>query len=105
MNCFNRTLYLALFCPHLTKPRFQISLLNFQEKADSHLQDYDPEIFDDDDFYHQVICAKTHCTVVLDLHCTIIQVAHSFSLSWKLLRELIERRTSTNTDDPVEMGR
>lgn len=23
-------------------------------QADTHLQDYDPEIFDDDDFYHQV---------------------------------------------------
>ena len=23
-------------------------------RADTHLHDYDPEIFDDDDFYHQV---------------------------------------------------
>ena len=26
-----------------------------QEQSDVHLRDYDPEIFDDDDFYHQVI--------------------------------------------------
>ena len=25
-----------------------------QEQSDLHLKDYDPEIFDDDDFYHQV---------------------------------------------------
>ncbi|XP_031560566.1 protein AATF-like [Actinia tenebrosa] len=46
-----------------------------EEQANAHLKDYDSEIFDDDDFYHQ------------------------------LLRELIERRTTTNTDDPIEMGR
>lgn len=27
----------------------------FQEQSDLHLKDYDSEIFDDDDFYHQVI--------------------------------------------------
>ena len=26
-----------------------------QEQSDVHLRDYDPEIFDDDDFYHQVM--------------------------------------------------
>ena len=26
-----------------------------QEQSEVHLRDYDPEIFDDDDFYHQVI--------------------------------------------------
>ncbi|XP_032236243.1 protein AATF isoform X2 [Nematostella vectensis] len=46
-----------------------------ESTADAHLKDYDPQVFDDDDFYHQ------------------------------LLRELIERKTSSSTDDPIEMGR
>eukprot|EP00057_Strongylocentrotus_purpuratus_P019199 XP_011673673.1 PREDICTED: protein AATF [Strongylocentrotus purpuratus] len=44
------------------------------ETANQHLKNYDPEIFDDDDFYHQ------------------------------LLRELIERRTSSTTD-PIQLTR
>ena len=28
-------------------------------QADTHLQDYDSEIFDDDDFYHQVLYTYT----------------------------------------------
>ncbi|KAM7438426.1 hypothetical protein ABFA07_012045 [Porites harrisoni] len=46
-----------------------------EEQSDVHLRDYDPEIFDDDDFYHQ------------------------------LLREFIEQRTSGSTGNPIEMGR
>lgn len=46
-----------------------------KEQSDFHLKDYDEEIFDDDDFYHQ------------------------------LLREFIEQRTGGNTDNPIEMGR
>ncbi|XP_027052204.1 protein AATF-like [Pocillopora damicornis] len=46
-----------------------------KEQSDLHLKDYDEEIFDDDDFYHQ------------------------------LLREFIEQRTSGNTNNPIEMGR
>ncbi|XP_041466848.1 protein AATF-like, partial [Lytechinus variegatus] len=44
------------------------------EIANQHLKNHDPEIFDDDDFYHQ------------------------------LLRELIERRTSSTTD-PIQLTR
>nr|XP_054757744.1 protein AATF-like [Lytechinus pictus] len=44
------------------------------ELANQHLKNHDPEIFDDDDFYHQ------------------------------LLRELIERRTSSTTD-PIQLTR
>jgi len=29
-----------------------------QEQSDVHLRDYDPEIFDDDDFYHQVMTSN-----------------------------------------------
>ena len=32
-----------------------IFIFSPQEQSDLHLKDYDPEIFDDDDFYHQVI--------------------------------------------------
>ncbi|XP_065053368.1 protein AATF-like [Rhopilema esculentum] len=46
------------------------------EDVDLHLKNYDPEIFDDDDFYHQ------------------------------LLKEFIERKSNIlATDDPVSMGR
>ncbi|XP_074610508.1 protein AATF-like isoform X1 [Acropora palmata] len=46
-----------------------------EDQSDLHLKDYDPEIFDDDDFYHQ------------------------------LLRQFIEQKTSGSTDNPLEMGR
>ncbi|RDD39775.1 Protein AATF [Trichoplax sp. H2] len=47
-----------------------------KDARDSHLKDYDPEIFDDSDFYHQ------------------------------LLRELIEYKSTFNKDsDPLAMGR
>ena len=32
-----------------------IPSIYLQEQSDVHLRDYDPEIFDDDDFYHQVM--------------------------------------------------
>ncbi|XP_015764097.1 PREDICTED: protein AATF-like, partial [Acropora digitifera] len=46
-----------------------------EDQSDLHLKDYDPEIFDDDDFYHQ------------------------------LLRQFIEQKTSGSSDNPLEMGR
>lgn len=45
------------------------------EDHDAHLKDYDTEIFDDDDFYHQ------------------------------LLREFIERKSNVDPSDPIAMGR
>lgn len=45
------------------------------EQRDAHLKDYDTEIFDDDDFYHQ------------------------------LLREFIERKSNVDPSDPIAMGR
>ncbi|XP_068758251.1 protein AATF-like isoform X2 [Montipora capricornis] len=50
-------------------------VLSSEEQADMHLRDFDPEIFDDDDFYHQ------------------------------LLREFIEQKTSGTTGQPIELGR
>ena len=34
---------------------------HFQEQNDVHLKDYDTEIFDDDDFYHQVFYELHSC--------------------------------------------
>ncbi|KAM6970658.1 protein AATF [Aplochiton taeniatus] len=76
-----RTEYRVLGKPEAPAPSLQTSTMEREEaqqllQANTHLKELDPEIFDDDDFYHQ------------------------------LLRELIERRTSTtDPNDQVAMGR
>ena len=40
-----------------------------EDRRDLHLKDYDEEIFDDDDFYHQVLfvcCSVLSCTLVVN---------------------------------------
>lgn len=88
-----------------------------------HLRDYDPEIFDDDDFYHQVRSFKLSpekqgkfCQIKRLLLCISLTVNSDvksevncqnvlcFSFS-QLLREFIEQKTSGSTGNPIEMGR
>lgn len=48
-----------------------------QEQSDLHLKDYDEEIFDDDDFYHQV----TKTSLVLSVSRSFLQESFCHNLS------------------------
>ena len=71
-----------------------------------HLNDYDPEIFDDNDFYHQV------CTTEQKVLVFFISLYKKFHLTvnltpcfLQLLREFIERKSNVDPNDPIAMGR
>lgn len=63
----------TLLCINICKLS-TVSIFFPQEQSDLHLKDYDSEIFDDDDFYHQVINTCTCKPLIHPISVIIIHV-------------------------------
>lgn len=65
-----RTVYHILGKPDVREEEGRTVVENSQSSHDMHLKDYDEEIYDDDDFYHQVNeCASCSSWIMKCISC------------------------------------